>query len=114
MIPLWLVGVAVAAMVGGTVVACWEQIRDTVYSWAHANGHVRLERVILRIDTILGTARRLLKVLVNSAGEPRPTVVTEEYVEIDDLPPEVREAIRGRGSALVDVSEQVLTLEHSR
>ncbi len=100
---------ALLMLVGGSLLLAtfWDDLRDAVFRWAEAHGYQRLAKVILRIDTLVGTARRWLQVRATPVGE-RTQVVEEHQVNLADLPSDVRARLRHCGVSELDVSNELI------
>lgn len=99
---------ALALFVGGSLLLAtfWDDLRDRVFRWAEAHGYRRLAKVVLRIDTLVGTARRWLQVRVTPVGG-HAHVVEEREIALTDLPSDVRARMRHRGVTEIDVSDEL-------
>jgi hypothetical protein len=99
---------ALALFMGGSLLLAtfWDDLRDRVFRWAEAHGYQHLAKVVLRVDTLVGAARRWLQEQATPVGG-RTHVVEEREVDLADLPSDVRARLRHCGVSEIDVSDQL-------
>lgn len=89
----------------------WTKAREAVAAWASRNGHKRIFRVVLRIDSIVNAAGRTLRrlrILAQPKGAKRSRVIEERVIRLKDLPEHLREELRTRKTVRKDLTKQVL------
>lgn len=100
-----------ALLLAGAVVLSWDDIRDAVFRWADRHGYDDIARVILHVDRIVGQLKKLVRVVV-IGPRGHEVVVEERTLDIDELPEEVRAAVRRQSQVEIDVTHHVLEQEH--
>lgn len=102
----WILAGALLIVIGGTVVYFWDWVRTAITNWLHRYGYARsqLMNAFIKIDRVIVGIRARAQILVQISGSTTQTKVTEEEINISDLPEDVRRQLRLTGQATVHYS----------
>lgn len=100
------VGGAVGAALGAAIDFFIMDDRDTqaVSDWLNTNNHSRILNVFVGLVHIRTGVRRLLGIRTTYSDE---VIVRETFVNLEDLPPDVRQCLAREGRLRRDVTSQV-------
>ena len=85
----------------------WDDIRDRVWAWAERHGYRTLQRVVLRLDTVVGSAKKQFRLFATPQETLQPMLIEERLVDESELPPDIREQLASRKRVEMDITERL-------